>query len=114
MKNLDDKLWLIYIFLKEKKWYNPIFLSPFGSYNYGLSTSKSDLDCIAVVIPTMEQLIKRETISKEVELPNNLWHMDVKDSYSFFEKITNLNYLEAIYSKHQVIDADLFSIFDFL
>ena len=101
-------------FLKDKHNYNICILSLFWSWNYGIWIEwQSDFDAIAVVIPTIEQLIRRQVISEEIEIPNWYGHIDIKDVYSFFQKITSLNYLEVVYS-NCIIDNEFLDIFDFI
>lgn len=57
---------------KQKKYledlgYNVLYIGLFGSQNYGLSDENSDVDSRAIVLPTIEQLIKRERISKNIK-----------------------------------------------
>ena len=53
-----------------------IFL--YGSQNYGLATEESDVDSIAIVIPTIEDIILRKPICKEIIFENGE-HCNVKD-----------------------------------
>ena len=114
-KNLD-RMFFPATRLLRKKWYeNILLLSLFWSWNYWLEIQwQSDYDMIAVVIPTLNQLIRREAVSEEIEFPNNLWHIDVKDAYTFFQKITSLNYLETILTNNKVIDYEVFKIKEFI
>lgn len=53
-----------------------IFL--YGSQNYGLATEDSDVDSIAIVIPSVEDIILRKPICKEIIFENGE-HCNIKD-----------------------------------
>ena len=53
-----------------------IFL--YGSQNYGLATEDSDVDSIAILIPSVEDIILRKPICKEITFENKE-HCNIKD-----------------------------------
>jgi predicted nucleotidyltransferase len=83
----------------------------FGSQNYGLDSEDSDIDLRAIVLPTLEQLIKKERISKQIE--NDLGLIDVKDIIDFYEVINkgNFAYIESIQTKWFIGDEYIRNLF---
>jgi hypothetical protein len=79
--------------------YNVVFVSLYGSQNYNMTTPQSDLDYKAVVLPTLEQLVRNhKPISKSVEYGGGL--IDLKDIRLFTEILIKCNpaYLETLYT----------------
>ena len=77
----------------------------YGSQNYGLDTENSDVDTKAIYIPTLEELMFKKPISKELELPDGS-HCDVKDIREIIKNFTkqNINYIEILYTKYYYIN----------
>lgn len=78
-----------------------------GSQNYGTQGPDSDIDCIAVVIPTLEDVaIDREKISKTVESPYGL--ITVQDVRIVFKNLIKQkpNMLEILFTPYAVTNSD--------
>jgi len=84
--------------------YNVLYIGLFGSQNYGLDDEDSDIDLRAIILPTLEQLIKKEKTSKKFETKLGL--IDIKDVMAFYEVIRkgNFAYLEVIQTKWYIGD----------
>jgi hypothetical protein len=91
--------------------YNVLYIGLFGSQNYGLADVNSDVDSRAVVLPTIEQLIKRERISKKYK--TELGEIDVKDVLWFYEVIRkgNFTFIEVMQTKYFIGDKFLRILF---
>ena len=76
-----------------------IYIGYYGAHNYNLNDEKSDYDFKAIVIPSLKQMIKRETISYTIE--NEWGNIDVKDFYTYAQLINkgNFSFLEGIQSR---------------
>lgn len=79
----------------ESKGYDVIYISIYGSQNYNLDDEYSDIDAKAVVIPTVKQLVRKETISKIYDYDTG--QVDVKDIITFMENMGkgNPSYVES-------------------
>lgn len=84
--------------------YNVLYIGLFGSQNYSLDDENSDIDLRAIVLPTLEQLIKRERVS--IRLETEMGIIDVKDPVTFHDVIVkgNFAYLEVVHTKYFVGD----------
>jgi predicted nucleotidyltransferase len=95
----------------QKLGYNVLYIGLFGSQNYGLDDENSDIDLRAIVLPTLEQLIKKERVSEHIE--TDLGLIDVKDVIDFHDVIIkgNFAYLEAIHTKWYIGDEYIRTLF---
>lgn len=84
----------------NKQGFNVVYIGLYGSQNYGLDDDNSDIDCRAIVIPTLEQIIKRETISQVVKFDNG--ECDVKDliTYNNVIKKGNFSFIEPMRTEY--------------
>lgn len=83
--------------------YNVVFVSLYGSQNYNMVTPVSDLDYKAIVLPTIEQLVRNhKPVSKSIEYGGGL--IDLKDIRLFTDIIIKCNpaYLETMYTTNCV------------
>lgn len=83
--------------------YNVVFVSLYGSQNYNMVTPVSDLDYKAVILPTLEQLVRNnKPVSKSIEYNGGL--IDLKDIRLFTDIIIKCNpaYLETMYTENCV------------
>jgi len=81
--------------------YNVLFVSIYGSQNYKMVTPESDLDYKAVVVPTLEQLVRNhKPVSKSIDYNGGL--IDLKDIRLFTEIVVKCNpaYLETMYTEN--------------
>lgn len=77
----------------------------YGSQNYGLATENSDVDTIAIVLPTEYDLYFSKPITKELHLENGE-HCVVKDIREIFNefKKQNVNFLEILVTPYRWIN----------
>lgn len=73
----------------ENKGYEVIYIALYGSQNYNLDDELSDIDARAVVLLNIEQLLKREVVSKTIDYENG--QIDVKDVMSYIEQLNKGN-----------------------
>ena len=88
-----------YEFSKEYTVYG-VFL--YGSQNYKLATKESDIDTKVVVIPTLDDLIFHQPVSKTVQTDCGL--ADVKDIRLFFRSLKkqNINFVETLFTDYGI------------
>lgn len=86
-----------------ENWYNPYYLSIYGSQNYWLAVDtedyKSDIDFKCIIIPTVDELIRNsKPLSTVIEY--DWWQIDLKDIRSYTESVVkcNVNFLEILQS----------------
>lgn len=79
-----------------------------GSQNYGFDTKKSDIDCVCVIIPKFDELLKRTRTSGTESLDNSENQIDVKDIRVFFEVLEKSHpaYMELLFTDYFVINPD--------
>lgn len=106
-----------YIYL-ENQGYEILFIALQGSQNYNqaLYTDeyKSDIDCMAVVIPSVDSFIRNEDgISTTIVLDNNE-HINLKDVTNIFHlwKKQNIQFLEILFTKYKIINKKYKDILD--
>ena len=85
-----------------------IFL--YGSQNYGLATEDSDVDSIAIVIPTIEDIILRKPICKEIIFENGE-HCNIKDIREVVKewRKQSLQALEILFTDYFIIELEYVS-----
>lgn len=85
-----------------------IFL--YGSQNYGLATEDSDVDSIAIVIPTIEDIILRKPICKEIIFENGE-HCNIKDIREVVKewKKQSLQALEILFTDYFIVKPEYVS-----
>ncbi len=90
--------------LLEKQGYNVIYIGLYGSQNYNVADELSDIDCKAIVLPSLHDIIFRKVTSKTIECENGA--IDVKDLITFYSVIKkgNFSYVEAIDTEYSVGD----------
>lgn len=98
-KQFKNKIKLVKQYLPSKL--DVMFISVFGSYNYNLQTSTSDVDFKVVYIPTLDDLIKRQEVSVTVEIAN-MGLCDVMSLPHFIERVKeyDLSKLEILFAKY--------------
>ena len=76
----------------------------YGSQNYDLDTPFSDVDTKAIYIPTFEELLFKQPVSKELHLPNGE-HCEVKDIREFVKNLykQNINFVEVLFTEYFVL-----------
>ena len=98
----------------EEQDYNVIYIGLYGSQNYNCDDEQSDIDCKAIILPTLHDIIFRKVTSKTIECENG--SIDVKDLITFYDVIKkgNFSYIESIDTKYSIGDKyikELFSQF---
>jgi predicted nucleotidyltransferase len=95
----------------EADGYKVAYICVYGSQNYGLDIDneeyKSDLDMKAVIVPTLDDLIKNsKPVSKVVDTE---WgQCDLKDIRNYFETLLKANpaYIETLFTDYFIVDKD--------
>lgn len=54
----------------EEQGYTVLYIGLYGSQNYNLDDEQSDIDCKAIILPTLHDIIFRKTTSKVIECEN--------------------------------------------
>lgn len=88
---------------KDKNYGKNVFAEfLYGSQNYGLDTSESDVDTRVIVVPDLKCLIDKKNISETINLSNGL--SDVKDIKTMFQQFykSNPTYLELLVSDYAI------------
>lgn len=77
----------------------------YGSQNYDLDTPFSDVDTKAIYIPTFEEVVFNQPISKELHLPNGE-HCEIKDIREFVKNLykQNINFVEVLFTDYFVLN----------
>lgn len=80
-----------------------IFL--YGSQNYGLATENSDVDSIAILVPSVEDIILKKPICKEIVFENGE-HCNVKDIREIIKewKKQSIQALEILFTDYFIIN----------
>lgn len=111
--SIDDSIKAHLDYYKSKYSNDWVGIFLYGSQNYGLETSKSDVDTKIIILPSFEDLIlNRKPISSTLVLPNNE-HCDVKDIRLMFEcfKKQNINFLEILFTKWRIMNPKYEALF---
>jgi len=95
----------------ESEGYKVAFITLYGSQNYRLNLDndkyKSDVDMKAIIVPSLDELIKNsKPVSKVVATE---WgECDVKDIRNYFETLLKANptYIETLFTEHYIVDKD--------
>ena len=97
--------------LLEEKGYTVLYIGLYGSQNYNLDDEQSDVDCKAIILPTLHDIIFRKTTSKVIECENG--SIDVKDLITFYNVIKkgNFSYIEVIDTEYSIGDKYLKDLF---
>ena len=95
----------------EEKGYQVIYIGLYGSQNYNLDDEFSDIDCKAIILPSLHDIIFRKTTSKVVKCDKG--EIDVKDLITFYEVIRkgNFSYIESIDTEYSIGDKYIKELF---
>ena len=90
--------------LLEDRGYEVIYIGLYGSQNYNLDDEASDIDCKAIIMPTLHDIIFRKPTSITVEQPTG--NIDVKDLITYYDVIKkgNFSFIEAIDTEYYIGD----------
>ena len=86
------------------KGYEVVCVALYGSQNYHMDTSNSDVDSKAIVLPKLDDIIlNRPPISKTINMPYG-GLCDVKDIRQMFKnfKKQNINFLEILFTEYYI------------
>lgn len=77
----------------------------YGSQNYNIATEESDVDTVAILIPSFEDLVLGTPISKEIRFKNGE-HCVVKDIREIVKqwKKQSLNFLEILFTDYCIVN----------
>lgn len=95
--------------------YRPVGVFLYGSDNYGMSTSTSDIDTKAIVLPRFDDIVdSKDWVSKDYSRESDGGKMDVKDIRLMFDsyKKQNINFLETLFTKYRYVNRDYISIWE--
>lgn len=95
----------------EDKGYKVIYIGLYGSQNYNVDDELSDVDCKAIILPTLHDIIFRKVTSKTIECDNG--SIDVKDLITFYDVIKkgNFSYIESIDTEYSIGDKYIKNLF---
>jgi len=79
-----------------------------GSQNYNLADEESDVDATAIILPTLEQLIKGEKFSKKYKFDEG--ELLINDIYTFSKLLEkgNHSWIEMVNSRYMIGDLSIF------
>lgn len=97
----------------EKEGYEVLGVFVQGSQNYDLDYENSDIDTKAIVLPSFYDLCNEIKPVSYTKVNKDDSHCDVKDIREMFKifKKQNVNYLEILFTKYQLINPFYESIF---
>lgn len=97
-------------YLQDELGYEVLFIALQGSQNYGMDIYteeyKSDLDCMAVVLPSFDDFVSnKQAVSTTYVLPSNE-HINVKDIRLMFELFYKQNpqFLELLFTDYKIVN----------
>ncbi len=95
----------------EQDGYKVLYIGLYGSNNYSLDDELSDIDAKAIVMPTLDDIIFKRTISNVKEFETGA--VDYKDLITFYNVVKkgNFSFTEPFHSEYYIGDAyfrDLF------
>ena len=86
--------------------YNVVGVFLYGSQNYELDYSGSDVDSKAIILPTLNDIVfNRQPVSTTLDMGNGCL-CDVKDIRKMFEcfKKQNINFVELLFTQYYVLN----------
>lgn len=95
----------------EEKGFNVIYIGLYGGQNYNVDDEQSDIDCKAIILPSLHDIIFRKVTSTTIELETGA--IDVKDIITFYNVIRkgNFSYIEAIDTTYSIGDKYIKELF---
>lgn len=105
MQDITNKLkWL-----KENTDHNVAYISLQGSQNYDMSVYtdeyKSDIDVKAIIIPSLEDILKGKKMFSHTYIMEDNSHIDCKDIRLYIDlwKKSNPSYLEILFTEYAIV-----------
>ena len=89
-------------FLSKDNNFTPIYISPYGSMNYGIfKPNISDVDTKLIILPSYEQLVWGKCFSTEYKIPNGEL-CNVMDIRHYINNLLkqSINFLETLFSNY--------------
>ena len=85
-----------------------VYISLYGSQNYGLDTPTSDIDTKLVVTPTLNDIIFNKPPISTTHVRANDEHIDFKDIRLMLQiyRKQNANYIETLFTPYMLINED--------
>lgn len=95
----------------EQDGYRVLYIGLYGSNNYGLDDEYSDVDAKVIVLPSLEDIVFKKTVSFVREFENGA--CDVKDLVAYYNVVKkgNFSFIEPFYSKYYLGDEFLRDLF---
>ena len=95
----------------EQDGYRVLYIGLYGSNNYGLDDEYSDVDAKVIVLPSLEDIVFKKTVSFVREFENGA--CDVKDLVTYYNVVKkgNFSFIEPFYSKYYLGDEFLRDLF---
>lgn len=99
---IQKKLTEAYKILLADYGYVVLYIGYYGAHNYNLADEKSDYDFKAIILPSLEDTIRRKVISKTIEC--EFGNIDVKDFLTFTTNMNkgNFSYIEALTTDYYI------------
>lgn len=96
----------------EAEGYKVLYIGLYGSQNYGVDDEKSDVDAKVIVLPTIDDIVFRKTISF-VRQFGEYGACDVKDLITYYDVVRkgNFSFIEPFKTKYFIGDIYLKSLF---
>lgn len=95
----------------EQDGYRVLYIGLYGSNNYGVDDEYSDVDAKVIVLPSLEDIVFKKTVSFVREFENGA--CDVKDLVTYYNVVKkgNFSFIEPFYSKYYLGDEFLRDLF---
>lgn len=95
----------------EKDGYTVLYLGLYGSQNYNVDDEQSDIDAKVIVLPKLDDIIFRKTVSFVKEFDEGA--CDIKDLITYYNVVKkgNFSFLEPFYTQYFLGDTYLRCLF---
>ena len=95
----------------EQDGYRVLYIGLYGSNNYGVDDEYSDVDAKVIVLPSLDDIVFKKTVSFVREFENGA--CDVKDLVTYYNVVKkgNFSFVEPFYSKYYLGDEFLRDLF---
>lgn len=95
----------------EQDGYRVLYIGLYGSNNYGVDDEYSDVDAKVIVLPSLEDIVFKKTVSFVREFENGA--CDIKDLVTYYNVVKkgNFSFIEPFYSKYYLGDEFLRDLF---
>ena len=95
----------------EQDGYRVLYIGLYGSNNYGVDDEYSDVDAKVIVLPSLDDIVFKKTVSFVKEFENGA--CDIKDLVTYYNVVKkgNFSFVEPFYSKYYLGDEFLRELF---